>query len=568
FEEQLFATDEGKSVGLSYFKRRGFREETMRKFGLGFAPNVRDAFTKTALAAGYKQEQLEKLGLSKYKRDFFYDRVMFTIHNLSGKPIAFAGRILKKDVKAPKYVNSPETEIYHKSDVLYGMFQAKQSIRKLDNVYLVEGYTDVISLHQNGVENVVASSGTSLTAGQVSLIKRFTQNVTLLYDGDKAGIKAALRGVDILLDQDMSVRCVLLPDGEDPDSYLQAVGSTAFQDYLDQEKQDFLLFKAQLLLEDAANDLGGKTAVIQNLSESLARINQPLKRSEYIKQLAERLDIQENLLVGQINKAVSARQKQLHQEQQRKKWREEREHKREVANKAPLPDAPPPQGNADFPTEQPPWVEEAAASGFTDAAPPFDAPTSEEELAIGHTFQERYLAILLMRDGAKIYSETPATSVAQFLLVNVLDVIEDFDSLLYRQIVEETQRYLSEKKEPPPIDHFLQHEDKRIRQLAIDCCVSRYETSPNWVKRYGKYLSQKVPEENQIADSEKFIRIFRQEKIHRKIEENKRRLKELQQQNAAADQIILHMKLHQKLIKLRQDVIDPVGVKIVPPRHF
>ncbi|MEL6356531.1 MAG: hypothetical protein AAFQ37_06300 [Bacteroidota bacterium] len=189
-------------------------------------------------------------------------------------------------------------------------------------------------------------------------------------------------------------------------------------------------------------------------------------------------------------------------------------------------------------------------------------------MAIGHTFQERYLAILLMRDGAKIYSETPATSVAQFLLVNVLDVIEDFDSLLYRQIVEETQRYLSEKKEPPPIDHFLQHEDKRIRQLAIDCSVSRYETSPNWVKRYGKYLSQKVPEENQIADSEKFIRIFRQEKIHRKIEENKRRLKELQQQNAAADQIILHMKLHQKLIKLRQDVIDPVGVKIVPPRHF
>jgi len=231
FEEQLFATDEGKSVGLSYLKSRGFREEIMRKFGLGFAPNVRDAFTKTALAAGYKKEQLEKLGLSKYGRDFFYDRVMFTIHNLSGKPIAFAGRILKKDVKAPKYVNSPETEIYHKSDVLYGMYQAKQSIRKLDNVYLVEGYTDVISLHQNGVENVVATSGTSLTPGQASLIKRFTQNVTLLYDGDKAGMKAALRGVDILLDQDLSVRCVLLPDGEDPDSYLQSVGTTAFQEY-------------------------------------------------------------------------------------------------------------------------------------------------------------------------------------------------------------------------------------------------------------------------------------------------------------------------------------------------
>ncbi|MEM9837309.1 MAG: DNA primase [Bacteroidota bacterium] len=576
YEEQLFQTDEGKSIGLSYFKGRGFREDTMKKFGLGFAPNSRNAFTQRALAAGYKQEQLNKLGLSRNGRDFFYDRVMFTIHNLTGKPIAFAGRILKKDVKAPKYVNSPETEIYHKSDVLYGMYQAKQSIRKLDNVYLVEGYTDVISLSQNGVENVVASSGTSLTPGQVSLIKRFTNNVTLLYDGDKAGIKAALRGVDILLDQDMTVRCVLLPDGEDPDSYLQSVGSTAFQAYLDQQKQDFLLFKAKLLLDDTGQDLGGKTAVIQNLSESLARIDQPLKRSEYIKQLAELLEIQENLLVGQINKAIGARRKQLHQEAEREKWRAQREAKRQ---------APPLQGGGeqDFPGTEPGWVGMEEPGWMPDATGPNDLPpdlhgfsetpapppiAGVDELAIGHTFQERYLATLLMRDGQKPYDEATKVSVAQFLLINVNDMLDSFDSPFYLQIVQEARDYFEHHGTPAPPEYFLGHENKKIKELAVAISVSPYEMSPNWQKKYGNYLSQKLPEHNQRADADNFIRIFREEKIHRKIEENKRKLKQLQKEDPNSADLIIYLKLHQKLINMRKEIIDAIGMKITPPSHF
>ena len=203
FADQLYHTEEGKSVGLGYFKQRGFRKDTIETFGLGYAPIQRDGLYKAALAAGHKEEQLEKLGLVRKRRDFFYDRVMFTIHNVAGKPIAFAGRILKQNVKAPKYINSPETEVYHKSDVLYGMYQARQTVRKLNLVYMVEGYTDVISLYQNGLKNVVATSGTSLTGGQARLVKRFTENVTLLYDGDKAGIKAALRAWDVLLTNDL-----------------------------------------------------------------------------------------------------------------------------------------------------------------------------------------------------------------------------------------------------------------------------------------------------------------------------------------------------------------------------
>ncbi|NRB62798.1 MAG: DNA primase, partial [Saprospiraceae bacterium] len=276
YQDQLFHTDRGKSVGLSYFKNRGFKEETIRKFGLGYAPPGKDNFIQKALAKGYDKSLLQELGLvSRYDADFFRDRVMFTIRNLSGKVIAFAGRIMQKDVKAPKYINSPETEIYHKSDVLYGAFYAKGPIRKEDECILVEGYTDVISLHQSGIENVVASSGTSLTTGQIRLIKRNTPNIKILYDGDAAGIKAALRGLDLVLEQDMNVKVVLLPEGEDPDSYLQSVGVHAFKDYVQQEAKDFILFKADMLLRDPNLDPVKRAENIQDIMGSVARIPDP-----------------------------------------------------------------------------------------------------------------------------------------------------------------------------------------------------------------------------------------------------------------------------------------------------
>ena len=255
FQKQLFETDEGKSVGLSYFKDRGFLEDTIKKFGLGFAPNHNKLLTNTAVSVGHKESLLKKLGLTtSYGKDFFRNRVMFTIHNLSGKVIGFGGRILQKDVKAPKYINSPETEVYNKSKVLYGAYFAKKSIRQNDECIMVEGYTDVLSLHQSGIENVVASSGTSLTVEQIRLVKRYTPNMKILYDGDTAGVKAALRGLDLVLEQDMNVKVVLLPEGEDPDSYLQKVGVTAFKEYIEQEANDFLLFKTKLLLKEAAGD--------------------------------------------------------------------------------------------------------------------------------------------------------------------------------------------------------------------------------------------------------------------------------------------------------------------------
>lgn len=573
FEEQLLRSDEGKSVGLPYFVGRGFREETIRKFGLGYAPNVRDAFTQKAMAAGYKREQLEKLGLSRSGRDFFYDRVMFTIHNLAGKPIAFAGRILKKDVKAPKYVNSPETEIYHKSDVLYGMYQAKQAIRKLDNVYLVEGYTDVISLHQNGIENVVASSGTSLTPGQVGLISRFTQNVTLLYDGDKAGIKAALRGVDILLEQDINVRCVLLPDGEDPDSYLQSVGSTAFEDHLLQQARDFMLFKADLLLEDAGKDLAGKTSVIQNISESLARIKEPLRRAEYIKQLAERLDVQENLLINQINKAVSHRAKELHKEQERQVFREQRQARLMPPS---LGEAAPPASEEEGSwggLQEPIWENDEAPlppvdfeeqqAGFSTPPPP-----QEEELAIGHTYQERYLVQLLMLYGDKVYKTEDNIRIADFLIANVMDMIDEFDSAFYRGVVVEVKDYLAEKRAAPGIGFFLAHPSPKIKEMAMTVSVTPYALSPHWEARYANYLTQKLPEDNYQEDSESFVRIFRVAKFDRMLQKNEKKIRALQKEDPNSEDLISHVMLHQRLTQLRKDILGSSGVGVRPPKFY
>ena len=252
FQEMLSQNDEGKALGMSYFKERGFLPKTLETFGLGYSLSAWDGFTKVALQKGFTKEILEKAGLTIIKDttkifDRFRERVMFPIHNVSGKTIAFGARLLKKDKKQAKYLNSPETPVYHKSKVLYGIYQAKKSIREHEECYLVEGYTDVISLHQGDIQNAVASSGTALTIEQIRLIKRFTNNITVLYDGDSAGIKASLRGVDLILEEDLNARIVALPDGEDPDSYLKALGPSAFQKYLDEHKEDFITFKTKPL---------------------------------------------------------------------------------------------------------------------------------------------------------------------------------------------------------------------------------------------------------------------------------------------------------------------------------
>ena len=304
FQNTLFNTEAGKAIGMTYFKERGFTEETIQKFRLGFSPDEWTAFTDNALAKGYQLEFLEKTGLTivngDRKFDRFKGRVMFPIHSMSGRVLGFGGRILTNDKKQAKYLNSPESEIYHKSKVLYGIFFAKQAIAKADNCYLVEGYTDVIQMHQKGIENVVASSGTALTQDQIRLIHRLTPNITVLYDGDAAGLRASIRGVDLILEQGMNVKVCTFPDGDDPDSFAR---KTAYEDlvlYLENNATDFIRFKASLLMQEAQNDPIKKAETIRDMVESISKIPDLIKREVYVRECATIMDISEQVLFSTL----------------------------------------------------------------------------------------------------------------------------------------------------------------------------------------------------------------------------------------------------------------------------
>jgi DNA primase len=311
FVENLHETETGKAIGLEYFKDRDFRLDTIKKFQLGYSPETWDAFTKHALDQGYKLDYLEKTGLTITRDGRSYDRfrgrVMFPIHNISGRILGFGGRTLLKDDNVPKYVNSPESEIYNKSQILFGLYFAKSAIIKADNCYLVEGYTDVISLHQAGIENVVASSGTSLTDEQIRLIKRYTPNITILYDGDPAGIKASFRGIDMVLEQGMNVRIVLFPDGEDPDSYARKYRRAELDELITKKAQDFIRFKTSLLLAEAAGDPIKRAGLIKEIVGSIALIPDPIYRSVYIKECSTLMEIQEQTLMFTLNRLLSQR---------------------------------------------------------------------------------------------------------------------------------------------------------------------------------------------------------------------------------------------------------------------
>ncbi len=306
FSENLLHSEEGKAIGMSYFHERGFREDTIGHFQLGYSGNQREAFTRTAQDKGYKTDYLVKTGLSIQKEDYIFDRfhgrVMFPIHSLSGQIIGFGGRILKSDEKTAKYINSPESEIYHKSNILYGLYFARQTIIKEDKCYLVEGYTDVISMHQAGIDNVVASSGTSLTIEQIRLIKRFTKNITVLYDGDTAGIKASLRGIDLILEEGLNVKVVLLPEGEDPDSFSRTRSASEYLDFIRANESDFITFKTRLLMKDADRDPVKRATLISDVVRSIAMIPDGITRTVYIRECSRILDIDERVLYTEIRK--------------------------------------------------------------------------------------------------------------------------------------------------------------------------------------------------------------------------------------------------------------------------
>ena len=311
FQDVLRNHPEGRAVGMAYFRQRGFRDDIIAKFQLGYCLNQHDAFAREATQRGYKAEYLTRTGLCYTRddgtlRDRFWGRVIFPVHTLSGKVVAFGGRVLKTDAKTAKYVNSPESEIYHKSNELYGIYFAKQAIVRQDRCFLVEGYTDVISMHQSGIENVVASSGTSLTQGQIRLIHRFTNNITVLYDGDMAGIKASLRGIDMLLEEGMNIKVVLLPDGDDPDSFARKHNATDYQQYINSHEVDFIRFKTNLLLDDAGTDPIKRAGLISDIVRSIAVIPDAIVRSVYVKECSQLLQVDEKLLLAEINKLKEA----------------------------------------------------------------------------------------------------------------------------------------------------------------------------------------------------------------------------------------------------------------------
>ncbi len=495
FVKQLWDSENGKAIGLSYFKERGFREVTIKRFDLGYAHKKPDDFTQEAVGKQYNIELLRTLGLtSKKDLDFFRDRVMFTIHSASGKPIAFAGRtLITGNKKIPKYINSPETPIYNKSNVLYALHLAKGEISKQNNCFLVEGYTDVISLHQGGIENVVASSGTSLTDGQVKAVKRYADTITLLYDGDAAGIKAAMRGLDVILKQGMNVFLVTLPESHDPDSYLQKVGKTNFEQYIADTRVDFIEYMARSVAKDYKNDPIGKAKAMKDVVSTLSLIGDSLKRTFYVQLCAEILDIKEVIIQREVSKTLK---KKINQEKSRKKFRQN------TGDQGPTP--PPP-------SEESQWI--------TEQSIPLDMPRE----SVGDIYKEKDLARICIAAGDQVITidEGEETTIAAYVYSSIFDVIDYFDEPAYRDLIIE----IFQKVESGEFDQdsYIRHDNERIRNLTIDAISSPYQYS-KWPT---PMHSQKVPNENFERDAANSIIRFKYEKIKKVIGKLKERITQL-----------------------------------------
>ncbi len=448
FTENLFNTDEGITVGLTYFRERGFRQDTLKKFELGYSFEKRDAFSKRAIEDGYRQDFIIKTGLSIQSEDRIFDRfsgrVMFPIHSLSGQVLGFGGRILRSDVKTAKYLNSPESEIYHKSRVLYGIFQARKSITRDDKCYLVEGYTDVMSLHEAGIENVVASSGTSLTQEQVKLIKRFTPNITILYDGDPAGIKASIRGIDIVLEEGMNVKIVLLPDGEDPDSYSKKVSNEEFGKFLQKNETDFIRFKTQLLMAEANNDPVLKANLIRDVVKSIAVIPEAITRTVYIKECSTVLEVAEPVLYNEVNKLRA-----------RKNFQDR--------NKYPGPE--------DLPVKPQTVIKQV----------------KHEPVSF---YSEREIIRLLLKFGSieferrinKEDGKEEILTVAEYIVNEITSDDLDFNDSVFARIFSDF-RFHTEHGLITGDRQFIKHEDPEISSLSADLLADSHELSRIWKEK-------------------------------------------------------------------------------------
>jgi len=522
FSNALLNTDEGQDIALSYLKQRGFREEVIKKFQLGFNPEARDSFTKEALANQYNLEYLQKSGLVNVRDGNAYDnyrgRIIFPIHNQSGKVLGFGARIIKNNDKAPKYINTPENEIYVKSKLLYGSYFARLAIDKADECLLVEGYTDVVSLHQAGIENVVASGGTSLTPDQLRLIKKYTNNLTIIYDGDNAGIKAALRGLDLALEESLNVKLVLIPDKEDPDSYVNKVGAAAFTEFIASNKRDVILFQLDIALKDAGSDSNKKSIIVNQIAETIAKINKAedfTKQQDYIKQCAEILKIEESGLHALVNKFI--REKITKAENQQA--REEQFAVNEAMNQADTADA--------------------------DVVNLFN----KDEM------HERAMVRSLLEFGLKDWDteQKVADHIFKEIELNQLEELIDNKDLV--KVVQTYKHWYQEGLDPTP-KNFLYHDNLQMSSLVVSIMDFNHEISPKWKEHFEGHL----PTREDLFKEEVFstLNYLKLKKIKRLMDENQR---DLEKSSVAEEQMIL-VQTHQHLKQMEIELTRQLGTVI------
>ncbi|MCE1166943.1 MAG: DNA primase [Sphingobacteriia bacterium] len=470
FEDQLWNTDEGRAIGLSYFNDREFRPETIKKFNLGFSPDRRDAFSKHAINNGYKLEFLESSGLSVVREDRYFDRfkgrVIFPIHNVSGRIVGFGARILTSDKTIAKYLNSPESEIYHKSRILYGLYQSRKAIGDADNCLLVEGYTDVISLHQAGIQNVVASSGTSLTTEQIRLIKRFTLNITILYDGDPAGIKASFRGIDMILSEGMNVRILLFPDNDDPDSFARKHHPDEVVTFIKQNSRDFINFKTTLLLEDAKGDPIKRAGLIREILTSIALVPDTIIRTEYIRECSVLMDFDEAVLFRELSKLLKQKLAKIDQRE---------EEQPEAIDSLTIPE-----------------------KSKIDNQPIVDRLAEHEKNIIRILIL--YGNLLVQSDYEIDANNNPIRIPAAKEIINDL-TSEDyvFKVSLYQNIYTLIKNALEEGNLILSESHFVNHQDPEINSLAAEFVGNFYEISPLWESEKGIYTSREYDDPNKLV---------------------------------------------------------------------
>ena len=540
FTDVLFNSDEGQDIGLSYLKERGFGEEIIRKFQIGYSADSWDAFSKTALAAQYNLEYLQKSGLVVVRdervMDNYRGRIIFPVHNQTGKVIGFGARIIKTNDRSPKYINTPENEIYVKSKILYGSYLARQAIDKQDECLLVEGYTDVVSLHQAGIENVVASGGTSLTIDQLRLIKKYTNHLTIIYDGDGAGIKAALRGLDMALEESLDVKLVLIPDKEDPDSYVRKLGADAFREFIAANKKDFILFQLEVALKDAAGDSGKKAGVVNQVAETIAKINKTedfTKQQDYIRQCAELLKIEETGLHALVNKFIRDRISK-------------QENKAASAGNGP--------GGRGAGMDGGPG--EGALMG-PDGVPMAEFRPDDEDsmsLLFKHEQNERGMIRSLLDFGLRSWDEN--NSVADYIFTESADFYDLIDNKHLVRILDIYKAWYAEGLEPTT-KNFLYHEDQQLSTLAVSIMDLHLEISQNWKDHFeGKIASRDDLYKEEVQSTIGYLKL---RKIKRMMEENQ---EDLAKPHSSEEQMVL-LQTHLHLKQLEMQLTKDLGTVII-----